>query len=51
LLNQDQKKEFDIEKSFAPFDNLFNSKKTKIKKLLIEGIKEKIENRSLKLKF
>ena len=35
----------------APFDGLSNSKKTKIKKLFIEGIEEEIENRSLKLKF
>lgn len=45
------KKEFDVEKFLAPFDGLSNSKKTKIKKLFIEGIDEEIENRSLKLKF
>jgi len=45
------KKEFDVEKFLAPFDGLSNSKKTKIKKLFIEGIKEEIENRFLELKF
>lgn len=45
------KKEFDVEKFLAPFDGLSNSKKTNIKKLFIEGIKEEIENRSLELKF
>lgn len=45
------KKKFDVEKFLAPFDGLSNSKKTKIKKLFIERIKEEIENRSLKLKF
>ncbi len=45
------KKEFDVEKFLAPFDGLSNSKKTKIKKLFIEGIEKEIENRSLKLKF
>ena len=45
------KKKFDVEKFLAPFDGLSNSKKTKIKKLFIEGIKEEIENRSLELKF
>lgn len=45
------KKVFDGEKFLAPFDGLSNSKKTKIKKLFIEGIEEEIENRSLKLKF
>ena len=45
------KKEFDVEKFLAPFNGLSNSKKTKIKKLFIEGIDKEIENRSLKLKF
>ena len=45
------KKKFDVEKFLAPFDGLSNSKKTKIKKLFIERIKEEIENKSLKLKF
>ena len=45
------KKEFDVEKFLAPFDGLSNSKKTKIKKLFIEGIEKEIENRSLELKF
>ena len=51
MLNQDKKKEFDVEKFLAPFDDLSNSKKTKIKKLFIERIKEEIENKSLELKF
>ena len=45
------KKEFDVEKFWAPFDGLSNSKKTKIKKLFIEKIGEEIKKRSLKLKF
>ena len=45
------KKKLDVEKFLAPFDGLSNSKKTKIKKLFIEGIEKEIENRSLELKF
>ena len=45
------KKKLDVEKFLAPFDGLSNSKKTKIKKLFIEGIEKEIENRSLGLKF
>ena len=45
------KKELDVEKFLAPFNGLFNSKKTNTKKLFIEGIEEEIENRTLELKF
>ena len=45
------KKEFDVEKFLATFNGLSNSKKTKIKKLFIEGIEKEIENGSLQLKF
>jgi hypothetical protein len=45
------KKKLDVEKFLAPFDGLSTSKKTKIKKLFIEGIEKEIENKSLELKF
>jgi len=45
------KKKLDVEKFLAPFDDVSNSKKTKIKKLFIEGIEKEIENRSLESKF
>ena len=45
------KKKFNVEKFLAPFDGLSNSKKTKIKKLFIEGIEKEIENKFLQLKF
>jgi hypothetical protein len=43
------KKKFDVEKFLTPFDTLANSKKTKIKKLFIEGLEQEIENRSPKI--
>jgi hypothetical protein len=45
------KKKLYVEKFLAPFDGLSNSKKTKIKKLFIEGIKQEIQNSSIQSKF
>lgn len=52
LLSQPtQEKKMDIERFFASFDELSNSKKTEIKQLFIEGILAEVEMHSLELKF
>ena len=51
LAQPTQEKKLDVEKFLASFDGLSNSKKTKIKKLFIEGITKEIEISSLELKF
>ena len=45
------KKTFNARNFLAPFDGLSNSKKTKIKKLFIEGIEKEIEDKFLQRKF
>jgi len=45
------KKKFNVEKFLLPFESFSNSKKTKIKKLFIEGIEKEVENNFLKLQF
>jgi len=45
------KKKLDIEEFLKPFDKLSNAKKTRVKKIFIEGIEQEIQNNSIQSKF
>lgn len=45
------KKKLDIEKFMKPFEKISNSRKTTVKRILIEGIEQEIQNKSIQSKF
>lgn len=45
------KKKLDVEEFLKPFDKVSNAKKTRVKKIFIEGIEQEIQNRSIQSKF